>query len=97
VLKLRGNETEIRRCFFANPSARGTLQLSWRVSTRGRVEKLKREHSTLSDQRIEDCLAEKLGEVRFDERAEPAEARWTFRFQAGGSYRTQTAHAKPTS
>jgi hypothetical protein len=81
VLKLRGNETDIRRCFFANPSARGTLSLSWHVNRDGRLEHLKREHSTLSDPRIEQCLGEKLHDVRFDPRAEPALARWTFVFR----------------
>jgi hypothetical protein len=80
VIKLRGNETDIRRCFFANPSARGTLSLSWRVNTDGHIERLKRERSTLSDPRIEQCLGEKLYDVRFDPRAEPAQARWTFVF-----------------
>lgn len=80
VIKLRGNETDIRRCFFANPSARGTLSLSWIVNTDGRIERLKRERSTLSDARIEQCLGEKLYDVRFDPRAEPARARWTFVF-----------------
>jgi hypothetical protein len=81
VIKLRGNETDIRRCFFANPSARGTLSLSWHVNTEGRIEHLKREHSTLAEPRIEQCLSEKLYEVRFDPRAEPARARWTFVFR----------------
>jgi hypothetical protein len=81
VIKLRGNETDIRRCFFANPSARGTLSLSWHVNTDGRIEHLKREQSTLSDPRIEQCLGEKLYDVRFDPRAEPARARWTFVFR----------------
>ena len=81
VIKLRGNETDIRRCFFANPSARGTLSLSWHVNGDGRIEHLKREHSTLSDPRIEQCLSEKLYDVRFDPRAEPALARWTFVFR----------------
>jgi len=81
VIKLRGNETDIRRCFFANPSARGTLSLSWHVNTEGRIEHLKREHSTLSDPRIEQCLGEKLYDVRFDPRAERARARWTFVFR----------------
>ncbi len=81
VLKLRGNETDIRRCFFANPSARGTLSLTWRVNRDGRVERLKRQQSTLSDPRIEQCLAEKLQDVRFDPRPQPARARWTFVFR----------------
>jgi hypothetical protein len=81
VIKLRGNETDIRRCFFANPSARGSLSLSWNVNTEGRVERLKRERSTLTDPRIEQCLGEKLYDVHFDPRAKPAHARWTFVFR----------------
>ncbi len=81
VIKLRGNETDIRRCFFANPSARGSLSLSWNVNVEGRIERLKRERSTLSDPRIEQCLGEKLYDVRFDPREKPAHARWTFVFR----------------
>jgi hypothetical protein len=81
VIKLRGNETDIRRCFFANPNARGSLSLSWNVNTDGRIERLKRERSTLSDARVEQCLSEKLYDVRFDARERPAHARWTFVFR----------------
>lgn len=81
VVKLRGNETDIRRCFFANPSARGSLSLSWNVNTEGRIERLKRERSTLTDARVEQCLTEKLYDVHFDPRAQPAHARWTFVFR----------------
>lgn len=81
VIKLRGNETELRRCFFANPSARGTLSLSWVVNGDGRVERLKRGESTLSDARVAQCVGEKLSEVRFDPREKPARARWTFVFR----------------
>ena len=81
VIKLRGNETDIRRCFFANSSARGSLSLSWNVNVEGRIERLKRERSTLSDSRIEQCLGEKLYDVRFDPREKPAHARWTFVFR----------------
>jgi len=81
VIKLRGNETDIRRCFFANPSARGSLSLSWNVNADGRIEHLKRERSTLTDARIEQCLGEKLYDIRFDPRERPARARWTFVFR----------------
>jgi hypothetical protein len=81
LIKLRGNETDIRRCFFANPSAHGTLSLSWNVTTEGRVARLKRQSSTLSDPRIETCLTEKLYELRFDAREKPARAQWTFVFR----------------
>lgn len=90
VIKLRGNETDIRRCFFANPSARGSLSLSWSVNTDGRIEHLKRERSTLSDPRIEQCLGEKLYDVRFDPRPEPARARWTFVFRLVEQPRTRS-------
>lgn len=81
VLKLRGNETDFRRCFLANPSARGSLSLTWNVNPDGRIEHLKRARSTLSDARIEQCLAEKLYELHFDPRDEPARAGWTFVFR----------------
>jgi hypothetical protein len=81
VIKLRGNETDIRRCFFANPSARGTLSLVWNVNAEGRIEQLKRQRSTLSDPRIEQCLAEKLYDLHFDARDKPARAGWTFVFR----------------
>lgn len=81
VIKLRGNETDLRRCFFANPSARGTLALTWTVNSDGRVERIERGESTLSDPRIEKCLAERLGDLRFDPRERPARAGWTFVFR----------------
>ncbi|HEY6078034.1 MAG TPA: AgmX/PglI C-terminal domain-containing protein [Polyangiaceae bacterium] len=96
VIKLRGNETDIRRCFFANPSARGTLSLSWRVNTQGRIEQLKRESSTLDDPRIAQCLGEKLYDVRFDPRAEPARARWTFVFRLIEAPRSGSRHRSPS-
>jgi hypothetical protein len=97
VIKLRGNETEIRRCFFANPSARGTLSLSWVVNGDGRVERLKRGESTLADPRIEQCLAEKLSEVRFDPREKPARARWTFVFRLVEPKKDGSGHVKKLS
>jgi hypothetical protein len=81
VFKLRGNETDIRRCFFANPGARGSLALVWNVNAEGRIEHLKRARSTLSDPRIEQCLAEKLSDLHFDPRKQPARAGWTFVFR----------------
>lgn len=87
VLELRGNETDIRRCFLANPKAHGTLSLSWNVNTEGRIERLQRQRSTLSDPRIEQCLSEKLHALRFDPRAEPGRAHWTFVFRLVDSAR----------
>ncbi|HXK17715.1 MAG TPA: AgmX/PglI C-terminal domain-containing protein [Polyangiaceae bacterium] len=97
VVKLRGNETDIRRCFFANPSARGSISLSWNVNGDGRIEQLKRERSTLSDPRIEQCLSEKLYDVRFDPRENPAHARWTFVFRLVEPVKDRAGHIKKTS
>ena len=97
VIKLRGNETDIRRCFFANPSARGSLSLSWNVNSEGRIEHLKRERSTLSDSRIEQCLGEKLYDVHFDPRQKPAHARWTFVFRLVEPVKDHSGHIKRAS
>lgn len=94
VIKLRGNETDIRRCFFANPSARGSLSLGWNVNSEGRIERLKRERSTLSDPRVEQCLAEKLHDVRFDPREKPGHARWTFVFRLVEPLKDRAGHVK---
>ncbi len=97
VIKLRGNETDIRRCFFANPSARGTLSLTWTVNADGRVERLKRGASTLSDSRIEQCLAEKIQDVRFDPREKPARAGWTFVFRLTEPKKDRSGRVKKLS
>lgn len=97
VIKLRGNETDIRRCFFANPSARGTLSLTWTVNADGRVERMKREQSTLSDSRIEQCLAEKIQDVRFDPRDKPARAGWTFVFRLVEPQKDKRGRVKKSS
>lgn len=97
VIKLRGNETDIRRCFFANPSARGTLSLTWTVNPEGRVERLKREQSTLSDPRIEQCLSEKIQDVRFDPRGKPARAGWTFVFRLVEPKKDRSGHVRKAS
>lgn len=97
VIKLRGNETDIRRCFFANPSARGSLSLSWNVNAHGRIERLKRERSTLTDPRIEQCLGDKLYDVHFDAREKPAHARWTFVFRLVEPPKDRSGHLKRVS
>jgi hypothetical protein len=81
VQHLRGNEADLRRCFFANPSSRGAVRLSWKLDVTGKVHGIRRESSTLSDPRIEACIAERLGEIRFGDLAEPARAHWTFVFR----------------
>ncbi len=81
VQHLRGNETDLRRCFFANPSLRGAARYSWQLDVEGRVHDVHREASTLGDPRVETCIGERLGEIHFGDQAEPASARWTFVFR----------------
>lgn len=97
VIKLRGNETDIRRCFFANPGARGSLSLVWNVNPEGRIEHLKRAQSTLSDPRVEQCLAEKLYDLHFDPRAKPARAGWTFVFRLVEPKKDRSGRVKRTT
>jgi hypothetical protein len=97
VIKLRGNETDIRRCFFANPGARGSLSLVWNVNPEGRIEHLKRGQSTLSDPRVEQCLAEKLYDLHFDPRDKPARAGWTFVFRLAEPKKDRSGHVKRSS
>ncbi|HEY4103830.1 MAG TPA: AgmX/PglI C-terminal domain-containing protein [Polyangiaceae bacterium] len=81
VQHLRGNETDLRRCFFANPNLRGLARFSWQLDTDGKVHGVRREASTLGDPQVEACIGERLGEIRFGDLAEPARARWTFVFR----------------
>ena len=81
VQRLRGNETDLRRCFFANPSLRGLARYSWQLDVDGKVHGVRREASTLGDPRVEACISERLGEIHFGDLAEPATARWTFVFR----------------
>ncbi|HTA88886.1 MAG TPA: AgmX/PglI C-terminal domain-containing protein [Polyangiaceae bacterium] len=81
VQHLRGNETDLRRCFFANPSLRGLARYSWQLDVEGKVHGVRREASTLGDPQVEACIEERLGEIHFGDLAEPATARWTFVFR----------------
>ena len=81
VTHLRGNETDLRRCFFANPSLRGAAHFSWKVDVTGKVHGVRRESTPLDDARVEQCLAERLAEIRFGDLELPSNAHWTFVFR----------------
>jgi len=81
VQRLRGNETDLRRCFFTHPSLRGAARFSWQLDVEGRVHEVRREASTLGDPQVEACIGERLGEIHFGDLAEPSSARWTFVFR----------------
>src|SRR4051812_33415596 len=65
VHHLRGNEADLRRCFFANPNLRGAVRFAWKLDETGKVEGIHREFSTLSDPRVESCLSQRVSEIRF--------------------------------
>ncbi len=81
VQHLRGNETDLRRCFFASPSSRGFVRLIWQVDVQGKAQHIRRESSTLGNSSVEACISERLADIRFGEQSEPATARWTFVFR----------------
>jgi hypothetical protein len=81
VQHLRGNETDLRRCFFANPSLRGAARFSWQLDVEGKVHSVRREASTLGDSGVESCIRQRLTEIDFGDLAEPVTARWTFVFR----------------
>src|SRR6478609_462827 len=81
VHHLRGNEADLRRCFFANPSLRGAVRFAWQLDATGKVQGIHRESSTLSDPRVESCLSERVSEIRFGDLEQPSTARWTFVFR----------------
>jgi len=81
VHHLRGNEADLRRCFFANPSLRGAVRFVWQLDVEGRVSGIRRESSTLSDPRVEACLGERVSQIRFGDLEKPSTAHWTFVFR----------------
>jgi hypothetical protein len=97
VQRLRGNETDLRRCFFANPSLRGAARFSWQLDTEGKVHGVEREASTLGDAGVEGCIAQRLSEIDFGDFAQPASARWTFVFRLVDSPAKHGPHTKHKS
>jgi hypothetical protein len=81
VHHLRGNEADLRRCFFANPNLRGAVRFAWKLDVTGKVQGIHREFSTLSDPRVESCLSQRVTEIRFGDLEKPSTARWTFVFR----------------
>ncbi|HEY3254644.1 MAG TPA: AgmX/PglI C-terminal domain-containing protein, partial [Polyangiaceae bacterium] len=81
VHHLRGNEADLRRCFFANPSLRGAVRFAWKLDETGKVHSIHRESSTLSDPRVESCISQRVSEIRFGDLEKPSSAHWTFVFR----------------
>ena len=81
VQAIRGNEIELRKCFFRFPSARGTIRVAWRVDAEGIVHDPELGQSTIENPDIEQCLLERVSELRFGALEKPAAAEWTFVFR----------------
>src|SRR5271156_3011537 len=72
VHHLRGNEADLRRCFFANPSLRGAVRFAWKLDVTGKVHSIHPESSTLSDPRVEACISQRVSEIRFGDLEKPS-------------------------
>jgi hypothetical protein len=81
VQAIRGNEIELRKCFFRFPSARGTIRVAWEVDASGIVHDPMLEHSSIDNPDIEQCLLERVSELRFGSLEARAGAEWTFVFR----------------
>jgi hypothetical protein len=81
VQAIRGNEVELRKCFFRAPSVRGSIHVTWQVDAEGSVHEPVLEASTVDNRDVEGCLVERVSELRFGELEKPAAAEWTFVFR----------------
>jgi hypothetical protein len=69
----------------------------WQLDVYGRVHAVRREVSTLDDERVEACLRARLGEIHFGDRSQPALARWTFVFRLADPRTTGKAARRASS
>ena len=81
VQAIRGNEIELRKCFFRYLSARGTIRVAWEVDAEGLVHDPELGSSTIDNADIEQCLLEHVSQLRFGALEAPAGAEWTFVFR----------------
>lgn len=81
VFAMGGIENDFRKCFFRNPSDRGTLRVRWDADTSGVVTDAQVVSSTLTTPAIETCLVERVSELRFGRLEEPSRGEWVFVFR----------------
>jgi hypothetical protein len=81
IIAMRTNELDVRKCFFRAPTSRGFVRLGWRVDKSGSVQDVEIERSTINNEAVEDCLKEKVSELRFGDIESESMAHWTYAFR----------------
>jgi len=78
VTAMRGNETEIRKCFFRAPSAAGFVRIGFKVDRLGVVHGAAVRESSIGNEAVESCLTEQTAALRFGELSQPGKGEWTY-------------------
>ncbi len=78
VTAMRGNEAEIRKCFFRAPSAAGFVRIRFKVDRLGEVHAASVHDSTIDNDSVESCLTQQTSALRFGELSQPGKAEWTY-------------------
>lgn len=81
VTAMRGNEAELRKCFFRAPSQGGFVRVGFEVDPLGVPQQVAVRSSTIGSKEVEQCLAEQTGALRFGELAQAGKAEWTYVFR----------------
>lgn len=78
---MRGNEVDFRKCFFRRPTDRGTVRVRWRIDEEGVPHAPQVVDSTLRAEAVQNCLLERVADLRFGRLERPAVGEWVFVFR----------------
>ncbi len=78
VTAMRGNEAEIRKCFFRAPSAAGFVRIRFKVDRLGEVHGATVHDATIDNDAVRTCLTEQTSALRFGELSQPGKGEWTY-------------------
>jgi hypothetical protein len=81
VTAMRGNEAELRKCFFRAPSEGGFVRVGFEVDQLGVPRAVAVRDSTIESDEVERCLTEQTSALRFGELAREGKAEWTYVFR----------------
>ncbi|HLV20323.1 MAG TPA: AgmX/PglI C-terminal domain-containing protein [Polyangiaceae bacterium] len=81
VFAMRGYEVGFRKCFFKSPRTPAKVKITWGIDRLGVSSGASVVSSSSNEPLVEECLVERVNELRFGELAMPASAEWTFVFR----------------
>lgn len=81
IFAMGGIENDFRKCFFRNPRDRGSVHVRWRADTSGVVDDTELVRSTVTTPDIENCLLERVADLRFGRLDAPSTGEWVFVFR----------------